>query len=398
MNILQLLTYPIEKPMHGGQIRSAEIKKHLIANGADVVSVAVYESLFTDIGEHDIMFDPNSKFHDPKFAKVMDYLSGEYLMNTPSAFSKIEALSKQHKVNVILVEGPWLFYSAQKLANILQAKLIYSSHNIEFRLKKTLLEDDKGPKAMLYLEKIRQLEEDAITQSDLVIACTKSDQEYMQALIQEKGGTHSVIMSGNAVSPFDVEEEEVEKWIKYFKNPFPIFVGSGHPPNAIGFWNMLSPGLTFLRPDQEVVVAGGVCDSLFGEGVKGGLKFAELNRSRLHNLGKVETDFLRATILASHLVILPITDGEGSNLKTAEALESGRPIVATTKAFRGYEDAMSLPHVYIEDNPVQFRKRIVELLQKPRYIGGTPLYVRKKYHWDTQLGGVFSKLKTLIEN
>jgi FkbM family methyltransferase len=48
-------------------------------------------------------------------------------------------------------------------------------------------------------------------------------------------------------------------------------------------------------------------------------------------------------------MMLPITYGGGSNLKTAEALLSGHPIIATSKALRGYEMFAAWPGVIIAE-------------------------------------------------
>jgi hypothetical protein len=49
-------------------------------------------------------------------------------------------------------------------------------------------------------------------------------------------------------------------------------------------------------------------------------------------------------------MLLPITYGGGSNLKTPEALLARCPIVATTKAFRRLEVFRNMPGVIIADD------------------------------------------------
>jgi hypothetical protein len=61
------------------------------------------------------------------------------------------------------------------------------------------------------------------------------------------------------------------------------------------------------------------------------------------------------TVLAT-CIVLPITKGGGSNIKTAEAVHTGKPVIGTTKSFRGYERVLSLPHVYRVDEPLQFQQ------------------------------------------
>jgi hypothetical protein len=76
-------------------------------------------------------------------------------------------------------------------------------------------------------------------------------------------------------------------------------------------------------------------------------------------------DSLGALIAATDVMILPIASGGGSNLKTAEALLSGKPIVATSYAFRAYEHFMDLPTVTIADTPSDFRNALSNALAAP---------------------------------
>ncbi|WP_131120343.1 glycosyltransferase family 4 protein [Lichenihabitans psoromatis] len=73
-------------------------------------------------------------------------------------------------------------------------------------------------------------------------------------------------------------------------------------------------------------------------------------RSRLILLGEIDHAGKQAAFTAADVAILPITAGRGSNLKTAEALLSHLPIVATRSAFRGFEPLMNEPGVEVVDD------------------------------------------------
>ena len=53
-------------------------------------------------------------------------------------------------------------------------------------------------------------------------------------------------------------------------------------------------------------------------------------------------------------IVLPLREGGGSNLKTAEALYSGLPLVATTVAMRGYETFRNMDGVIVADDAAAF--------------------------------------------
>jgi hypothetical protein len=77
-------------------------------------------------------------------------------------------------------------------------------------------------------------------------------------------------------------------------------------------------------------------------------------RDRLALIGQV-TDYALSCLIANAAgLLLPITFGGGSNLKTAEALVSGKRIVASPMAFRGFEDFASMPGLLFADNEADF--------------------------------------------
>ena len=141
--------------------------------------------------------------------------------------------------------------------------------------------------------------------------------------------------------------ETLRAWWRYL-----LFVASAHPPNGAGFVELVLGGVARLRPNERVVVAGSVC-SLIEEHFRDN-DSATLGRDRLVLLGEVSPFTLDCLIENATGMLLPITYGGGSNLKTAEALLAGRPIVATAKAFRGCEAFTDTPGVIIAETEEAF--------------------------------------------
>jgi glycosyltransferase involved in cell wall biosynthesis len=399
MKILQLTTYPTGVPRHGGQIRCASMATELRRAGHDVKAVAVYvEKDYAPDSEDDIPFNPTSDFWVEDLPFLSDYFSGLHAAQDSSAFAALEKLTDEFRPDVIISEHPWLMPAAERLAAARNGlKLVYSSHNVENRLKEAVIARTDVPPAQRtrLTTAIRTLEHEAAARADLVIACTETDAAYYNENVP---GCSNIIIAGNGVEPFSCAPSRVQGWRSYVARPFPIFVSSAHPPNANGFWDMMAPGLTFLRPGERVLIAGSVCEIILQ--MKGFEEYEAVNISRLQLLGPMEKTELQAAVSASHVVLLPITEGEGSNLKTAEALESGCAIVGTTRAFRGFERAASLRHVHITDNPLIFRKTVRRILDAPRYQKGTPLEVRSEFHWSDLLRGAVANiggLKDCIE-
>jgi len=94
-------------------------------------------------------------------------------------------------------------------------------------------------------------------------------------------------------------------------------------------------------------------------------RWGKLNISRLQILGELSDVDLAAIKFLAHAFLLPIEQGGGSNIKTAEALFSGAYVIATPAALRGFEQLMPLPEVFVAHSPEEFQTAIQEVLCKP---------------------------------
>lgn len=393
MKILQLTNYPTGNPMHGGQLRARHIADELRSNGHVVKSVAVYvRGHYQPDSEDDMAFGSESPFWDPELDCLADYLTGVWAAEDEAALSALTKIARTFETEIIISEHPWLMAAARKIAVAMPGvKLVYSSHNIEFRLKSGILLKTKvaEKKQVKVIQEVKAVESEAVSCADLVIACTKLDADYYEKYFSGS----KVVVAGNGVDPFSCMPGRVEAWRRFVGTPFPVFVSSAHMPNATGFWDMVAPGLTFLRPEERVLIVGGVSDLITK--IKGFEEYKLLNKTRMEIIGRVEKSELQAIVSAAHVVLLPIVEGEGSNLKTAEALESGCSIVATTKALRGFEQAAELSHVHVVDEPTAFRKKVRDILDAPLYTGGTPQTVRSQFYWRHLLSNVVREIEAL---
>jgi hypothetical protein len=74
-------------------------------------------------------------------------------------------------------------------------------------------------------------------------------------------------------------------------------------------------------------------------------------------------DRLVGLLQVADIILLPITEGGGSNLKTAEAIVSEKRVVATEYAFRGFDELKKLSNIFIATKPQEFREAIMRALQ-----------------------------------
>jgi glycosyltransferase involved in cell wall biosynthesis len=159
-----------------------------------------------------------------------------------------------------------------------------------------------------------------------------------------------------------------------------------------GFIDMVGTKLGFLPWGVCLLICGSVSDLMRGRiAAKDAENVTFWQRAMV--MGTLSEDELGAVLLSADVVILPITQGGGSNLKTAEALVSGRPIVATTFAFRGYEEYLTFSGVQVADTPAAFRTAILEALeQRPRPRSAEEADMVRRLFWDHRLAPIVEAL------
>jgi glycosyltransferase involved in cell wall biosynthesis len=141
-----------------------------------------------------------------------------------------------------------------------------------------------------------------------------------------------------------------------------VYVSSNHEPNWGGLRTFVLNSWLALdgRASEAVLLlVGSIGDRLAAES---GLR--DRLGPGLITAGTV-SDSMRDLILsAADCILLPITAGGGTNLKTVEALLSGKPIIATTTAFRGLERYAALPQVTIANTAEDFRDALARQMQQ----------------------------------
>jgi hypothetical protein len=364
MRILQLVTYPTRLVRHGGQARVANLRVALEAAGHAVETLAVYEPEHYGgdaIGPHDIAFPRDSRHRQSALPFCTDLASGLFAAEDDEAYARLRRLVVELTPEVVTLEQPWLLPLVERLRldGAPEFSLVYSSQNIEAPLKREILGGFAPAEVDEVARRIHDCESRAALAADLVIACTEAD-----AAVLRSYGARNVIVASNGIVERSVDPVALRDWQWHLRGGgHALFVGSAYPPNGAGFWDMMGVSLAFLPPDQRILAVGGVAGLLTSSMEY--KRWEGINASRLVPAGFQTEEALAAMIALSSAIILPITRGGGSNIKTAEAILSGKPIVGTAKSFRGYEALLALPHIYVEDEPARFRSRLLALLAGP---------------------------------
>lgn len=397
ISVLQLVTYPSRLPTAGGQVRVANIRRVYEQAGFRVTTVSVYEPEIHDprnVGEHDVPFPPSSPFRQSQWPLCNDLLSGDFALNDTSARDRIAAIVRDAKVNVIQLEQPWLLGIAEYLAAhaVPGAKLIHSSQNIEAPTKyKVLMKYHvKNPDAIC--QRIAGLERDATQKSALTIAVTDDDARVLSA-----HGGGPVVVARNGIAQRTIEPTALRDWTWQLRHDrIALFVGSAYPFNVDGFWTVFERSLAFLAPDEKILVVGGISGLLAEHPAFH--RHRAINASRLLLTGILPEAALAAVLTICKCIILPVTEGGGSNIKTAEAVLSGKPVIGTTKSFLGYDFALTLPHMYRIDDADTFAQTVKLALNDalPPSDGVESPALRTSVTWDHTLSALPGHIRALF--
>jgi len=346
-DVLCIGVYPISKPYHGGQRRVRALVDALIDSGMRVDYLPIFSSVsYPEYvrSESEFAFGRNLHAALVSGGRKLDLHANSIFDLEPAYKRNVLARIRRCSPKVIIFEQPWhaALLSDLRENGLEGAKIVYSSQNVESQLMASLADRREAEK----------LERELVKTADLVIACTQHD-----AGIYTGWGAKKICVFGNGHMRRNASESLLRSWrheLRYRK--VAIFTGSAHPPNAEGFFEMFIPAPGCIPPDARLVVVGGVCDLITSSPLYSSNRSIFAETTML--IGRQEEDTLNSLFDLAEVVVLPVTSGGGSNLKTAEALLSLKPIVGTSKSFVGFEDYKTLSGVTIADDPAKFKQAV----------------------------------------
>lgn len=360
MKLLSLSTYSIKTPRHGGQIRVDAIHRTLKGRGFETKHVSVVPLNSIDESDRDeLTFEFDADFHrhlDATGGRT-DVDSADFFISNKNCMTALRKTLEQFRPNVISLEHPWLWPAIKFLISEgldFETTIIYSAHNIEADLISDATKEMSTDAARRVALKVEEMERELCLHADGIIAVSESDRDYF--LQKNK----NVILLKNGVWPRS-KPGGLEYWSARFKKlSCLLFVGSAHPPNAEGFSAMLGPKLTYLSPAQRIIVVGSVANIL--EDAPGYRNWYGVNAARVVPVGLQDEGGLSSMIQIAQGFVLPIVSGGGTNLKTAEALYSRKPVIGTSRALRGFDDFRDFPTLTVADDPSHFKDEVKRIL------------------------------------
>lgn len=197
---------------------------------------------------------------------------------------------------------------------------VYASYNVEASLAGQMLAGEAGAAATRF---IRFLESSLLARADLVFATSPEERATFASEYGADPARIHLAPNGfepdGEVEPFGADESGEER------EPYAVFLGSGHPPNveaARYIIDRLAPAL----PGLEFRILGSVCKWIEGP-----------VPPNVRCLGFVEESEMRRQLGRCAVALNPLFKGAGTNLKMLQYLAAGAPVLSTPVGARGLE-------------------------------------------------------------
>ncbi len=394
MKILCLSTYPVDQPRHGGQHRLFNIIAVLRDAGHEVYSAGVLGSPSYPPSRYFVPYPGNEVLGKliANTSLMEDWAVGALFQDNRAYFESLAKLIPV-KPDLIYCEQPWMFGFAQQFNKKMcggKAILIYGSANVESTLKRGIVEYHFGSMAAeKCAELVRAVEINAIQNAVQTFCVSDHDMVWTSEFAPRQP-----ILAPNGVIDRIAGLDDIAKANAITQGAkFALYCASAHPPNIDGFFDVFGYGVGCFPPTAKMVVAGGAGGHILND-----FKFAKLasRRDFYVDAGEVTEQVLRGLLATAHQIVLPITHGGGTNLKSAEAIWSGQHVVATSKAMRGFELFARDVGISVADDPSAFCKAVRDTFMRPNLaLKPADREKRKVVLWEHSLKNFVDSINTL---
>ena len=363
MRYVSLGTYSIRRPVQGGQLRVNAIHKVLRDSGWETRHVVVtpHRGARREMEIGDLFIEMPRSFRKKMARRKWrsDVATAEFMARSKFHRRAIAKFLDDFRPDVIALEQCWLWPALREYVETCSPEarfsIVYSSHNVEQQLLAQEAAIAGAGTDFWSVQRAADIESDLAAKADLVVTVSEQDAAFFRKL------NPSVVVAANGIWPREIPAGFDHWALRFAGLRTALFVGSGHPPNVRGFLQMAGPDLGFLSASERIVVVGGVADQIRNDPAF--RRYHGTDNARIELLGVQDGATLSALIELADAVMLPIVEGGGTNIKTAEALYSRKPVVATSFAFRGYEQFKHRENVWLADRPEDFRDLLVQALR-----------------------------------
>lgn len=366
--ILMFGTYPINPAIHGGQKRISAIIDKYRKLGHEVKYISLCTPGYSQYSATDFLVNNEiiKTLHSLPSFTFSEIIVCKESKKDLNIVNRIKKIISSFKPTLVSYEQGYVYAFIKNFKDqlgLLGIPIIFSTQNVEWLMKRDIaLSSGCGEKEIeLYINEIKNLERELLERAKYTLVVTQVDANLFKQLC----ASATIITVNNGINPPNPTKKAISFWNKFYNenqiNNKIVYVASDHPPNLHGLRTFID-GVGFLPYHDRIIVAGGLCNSLkrtIQDSID--LQIATL-KTRMILTGVLSEELLQGLIATANAIILPITVGGGSNLKTAEAIISEKPIIASPQALRGYLQFIHFPNIYIADTAKEFQHKILEAI------------------------------------
>ena len=380
-------TYPIYPPRGGGQNRIFYLYKEL-AKTMDIEIICLVNSnqkyKKTQVAKN--LYEirvPKSHTHQEK-EEEMRLQAGIPITDIAMLYLADETPAYKKEIQKSYLDADFLIatqvYTYEICKSITRKGIIHDSQNVEYTLKKQMLEPTEYNKSLL--KKLFTAEKNAANESLFTTVCAYEDALTMQEIYNFNPKNAVVVANGvdlNTVNYISKEKrEEIKKEISIQDQKTVLFIGSWHQPNidAVEVIFQLAQKL----PEYKFIIMGSV-DKYFESENK--------MEQKPKNVGftGITTDTEKEYFLSiADIAINPMLSGSGTNLKMLDYMANGIPVLSTKIGARGLE----IPKDYIAIAPIDKFEEYIQNIDTCTKRVKSRKYVEENFSW--------SKIKESLEN
>ena len=364
----------------GGPSRTYHQRRVLEDAGYDVTHVVIQAAADRgNLRSHDIRELVERPYRAPIDHIYSDVDLGARAAADQRVVDRVTSRLRAMNVSALVLEQPFLIATVEQVAKALDVPVLYSCQNIEYRLRRDLERFQPDPhRPRDRSVEVYELEQRAAQLSAAITTICPYDQEQLESHF---GRTSTLVPNGSEVAETDVatRRPRTADGTRF------SFAGSAYWPNVEGFVEIATPSLAFLPPTTRIDVAGSVGGEIMR--CQPIVRHQSANASRITVHGFVPMARLVELMSSSDAVIVPVFIGEGSNLKTADALASGAPVIMSQRALRGYEDVVEADPggVTVVETAQEFRHAMRTVVENGRPAAVVGEHRRALLTWSKRL-------------
>ncbi len=372
-------TYPIYPPRGGGQNRIFYLYKELAKSiMVDIVCLVDESEEYKKSEIAPNLFEvrvPKTKEHAFKERKIEEKagipvtdMAMLYLYDETPLFG--ESIKKSFvDSDYLIMTQPYTF----ELCKTISSAVIYDSQNIEYSLKKQMLQDTAYNQQLL--KKLFDIEKLLCLEAIITMVCAMDDAVAMEKLYEFDSSKAVLVPNGVDLHsvPYASKEERhsIKQSLGLEHQKSVLFMGSWHHPNIDAVEEIFK--MAMKLPHYHFIVIGGA-----------GSYFLHHEIPTPENIGftGLVSDKEKEVYLSiADVAINPMLTGSGTNLKMLDYMANGIPVVSTKVGARG----LGIPVGYIAICDVgDFCEYIMHI---DRYVDvdveKSREYVERNFSWST---------------